>query len=412
MSRVKRTVCNPVFMVMGAILFCLMIMAFVTTGPAYADNWAGLSGAETLRELVSGASAEIKLKEGVVAIGEYYEDGTAKIEAWGETFARTWEVRGDDQVCYSSETETNCYTFEQNLDVPGEYRVRHIETGELIAFRVSGTDQRVMTRDTVPDDDGGLGAPSAQDIAAQLSNPNTTLGTMNTLFDYVAFDGDLPSASSQSAFRGTFQPSLPYPVSKTTNLFVRPAIPVIFSQDVPNMSGGFDSEGLDLGDISFDALLAKTLPSIGAVLGGGVVATLPTATEDALGLDQWLLGPEVIGAIVRKWGVLGLLVTHQWDVAGEDDFSTSITAGQYFYTFNLGNGWQFNGSPTFSYNHKANSDNAWTLPVAVGFAKTTLINGRPWKFGLQYWYYVKSPDVFGPDFQIRLSISPVVKLPW
>jgi len=404
MKRVKFIVCN--------IAFVLMVMIFVTTGSAYADNWVALSGAETLREFVSGASAEIQLRKGVVAIGEYYEDGTAKIEAWGETFPRTWEVRGDDQVCYSSTTETNCYTFEQNLDVPGEYRVRHVETGELISFRVSGTDQRVMTGDTVPDDDGGLGAPSAQDIAAQLSNPNSTLGTMNILFDYVAFEGDLPRASSQSALRGTFQPSLPYPLSKTTNLFVRPAIPVIFSQDVPNMSGGFDSEGIDLGDISFDAMLAKTLPSIGTILGGGVVATLPTATEDALGLDQWLMGPEVIGAMVRKWGVLGFLVTHQWDVAGEDDYSTSITGGQYFYAINLGNGWQFNGSPTFSYNHKASSDNAWTLPLAVGFSKTTIINGRPWKFSLQYWHYVKSPDDFGPDFQIRLSVSPVVKLPW
>jgi len=412
MSRVKRIVCNTAFIVMYVILFGLIVMTFVTTEPAYADNWADLSGAETLRKFVAGASAEIELRQGVVAIGEYYEDGTAKIEAWGETFPRTWEVRGDDQVCYSSATETNCYTFEQNLDVPGEYRVRHVETGELISFRVSGTDRRVMTGDTVPDDEGGLGAPSAQDIAAQLSNPNSTLGTMNILFDYVAFEGDLPSASSQSALRGTFQPSLPYPLSKTTNLFVRPAIPVIFSQDVPNMSGGFDSEGIDLGDISFDAMLAKTLPSIGAVLGGGVVATLPTATEDALGLDQWLLGPEVIGAIVRKWGVLGLLVTHQWDVAGEDDYSTSITGGQYFYAINLGNGWQFNGSPTFSYNHKADSDNAWTFPLAAGLSKTTIINGRPWKFSLQYWHYVESPDVFGPDYQIRMAISPVVKLPW
>jgi len=149
MRRVKRTACNTAFVVMGTILFGLIVMTFVTAGPAYADNWAdlsgaetlrkfvaGASGAETLRKFVAGASAEIELRQGVVAIGEYYEDGTAKIEAWGETFPRTWEVRGDDQVCYSSATETNCYTFEQNLDVPGEYRVRHVETGELISFSV------------------------------------------------------------------------------------------------------------------------------------------------------------------------------------------------------------------------------------------------------------------------------------
>ena len=61
--------------------------------------------------------------------------------------------------------------------------------------------------------------------------------------------------------------------------------------------------------------------------------------------------------------MLGVLISHQWDIAGEDDFDTSITGGQYFYTFNLNDGWQINGSPTFSYNHEASSGNEWTLPL-------------------------------------------------
>ncbi len=392
--------------------FSLFLVTVWVAQPVYADNWKSYAGAQTLREFVSDATAEIDLRPGVTAVGDYFADGTAKIEAWGETFERTWEIVGEDRVCYSSFTERNCYTYERNLDVPGEYRARNVETGKLTVFRITSTNPLVISRVTAPGSEGGLGSPSAQDIAAQLSDPNTSLGTMNMLFDYVAFDGDLPRADSQSALRGTFQPSLPYALSETTNLFVRPAIPVIFSQDVPNMGGGFDSEGIDLGDISFDALVAKTLPSIGTVLGGGIVGTLPTATEDALGLDQWLLGPEVIGALVRKWGVLGALVTHQWDVAGEDDFSTSITGGQFFYVFNMQDGWQINGSPVFSYNHKADSNNDLTLPVAIGVSKTTIINGRPWKFGLQYWHYVESPDLYGPDWQIRFNVSPVVALPW
>ncbi len=43
---------------------------------------------------------------------------------------------------------------------------------------------------------------------------------------------------------------------------------------------------------------------------------------------------------------------------------------------------------------------------------TAVIRGRPWKFSLQYWNYVVSPDVFGPNHQIRISVSPVVQLPW
>lgn len=389
-----------------ALIYCLFCV------PAYADNWEPFSGAETLHEFISGATAEIELRPNVTAVGHYNADGTARIEVWDEVFDRTWEVVGDDTVCYDSLTERNCFSYERDMDEPGRYRAHNTQTGELYIFQVVSTNPIIAIRETPPGSEGGPATPSAADIAAQLSDPNSNLGTMNFQFDYVAFDGDLPRASSQNAFRATFQPSLPYSLSPVTNLFVRPAVPVIFNQDVPDESGQFDSQGVELGDISFDALVARTLPTKGVVLGAGVVGTLPTATEDSLGRDQWLLGPEVIAAMVRKWGVIGALATHQWDVAGEDDFDTSITGGQYFYAFNLRNGWQINASPTFSYDHEADSDNNLTLPLGIGASKTTIINGRPWKFGLQFWHYIESPDAFGPDWQIRFSVSPVIKLPW
>jgi len=197
------------------------------------------------------------------------------------------------------------------------------------------------------------GSRSASEIAAELANPNTTLGSMNFNFDYVSYDGDLAGASDQNAVRMTFQPVLPYPLGKGVNLYVRPAVPVIFKQDIPTASG-FDDPGLNLGDIGFDAAVGKSF-SHGLVLVGGVVGTLPTATDDDLGKDQWALGPEVAAAIVRKWGVLGVLLSHQWDVAGDDDVDTNLTGGQYFYTFNLEDGWQISSSPTFSYDHEASS---------------------------------------------------------
>ena len=390
----------------------LLAISAAITQPLCADNWVAFGGAETLREFVSDARAEIQLRPGVTAIGDYYADGTAKIIAWDETFERTWDVVGDDRVCYTAVTETNCYTFEQNLDAPGQYRARHVETGELIEFQVSGTGQPVFSRDTEPDSGGGLGAPSAAELAAQLSNPNSNMGTLRTAFTYVSFGGDIPGAGKQSAFQAIFQPSLPYALNSTTNLFIRPAIPVIFSQDVPNPGGGFDSKGIDLGDISFDASVAKSFASTGTVFGGGIVGLMPTATDKSMGLDQWLLGPEMIGAVVRKWGVVGLLIFHQWDIAGSNDYDTSITGGQAFYVFNLKNGWQINGAPVFSYNHNASSGNKWKLPVGLGLSRTMIIKGRPWKFGGEFQYYVKTPDLFGPDWQFQFSVAPVVALPW
>lgn len=379
---------------------------------AFAENWQPLTGAERLQSLVSGAIVEIQLTDGVTAVGTYRADGTATIDAWNETFQRTWEVRGDDQVCYTTEERhSNCLTYEQNLDDPLQFRSRNVATGEVFVFRVVDEDSKQFARDITPGSNGGVAAPSASEVAAQLSDPNTNLGSMNFQIDYINFDGDLPGADRAVAQRVTFQPSLPYPLSDQSNLFVRPAVPIIISQDVPDSFGNFNSEGVDLGDISFDASYAQTLPG-GFVVLGGLAGTLPTATNDDLGLDQWLLGPEVALAMARPWGVLGVLVSHQWDIAGEDDYDTSITGGQYFYAFNLANGWQINGSPTFSYNHEARSDDKWTLPLAIGVSKTLILSGRPWKFGVQYWHFVKTPDTFGPDYQLRFSISPVVKLPW
>lgn len=387
------------------------LLALSVAGTVHAESWSQLTGADTLRGFVSDATVRIEVSPGDYAIGRYRSDGTASIEFWGETFDRTWSVRDDRQVCYSSLTETNCYTIEQDQDRPGTYRARNVETGESRVFHVEDAGPRVVTRDAPADSEGGLGAPSAADVAAKLSNPNAAMGTLNTLFDYVAYDGDLPRAGSQSAFRALFQPSLPYPLSPTTNLFVRPAVPVVLRQDVPDATGRFSSEGIALGDISADAFLGKSLAG-GLVLGAGIVATLPTATNDALGLDQWLLGPEVLVAKVAKWGAAGLLLTQQWDVAGEDDYDTNVTGGQYFYSINLGGGWQISGSPTFAYNHEASSGNAWTLPVAIGVSRTVILNGRPWKFQVQYWNFVKSPELFGPKHQLRVGISPVVALPW
>jgi hypothetical protein len=268
---------------------------------------------------------------------------------------------------------------------------------------------------------------SNDELAKELANPNTTLGTLNFNVDYVSYKGNLPGASSQDSWRLSFQPVLPYALNETTNLFVRPNIPVLIGQPVPVVNGAdvsptdglffpqdgdFRNTGTELGDISFDIAIGKTLPSK-TILVGGMVGTLDTATDASVGLGQTLLGPEIAIAQITNWGVIGLLVTHQWDIAGDDDFDTSITGGQYFYTYNLSNGWQIQGSPSFSYNHEARrGEEKWTLPIGGGITKTTRIGKTPWKFSLQYWHFVKQADSLGPDFQIRFSFGPVVPLPW
>lgn len=270
---------------------------------------------------------------------------------------------------------------------------------------------------------------SASEIASDLANPNTSLGTMNFNFDYINYRGDLLNAGSQNSVVMGFQPILPIPLSESVNLFVRPLIPIYFTQPTYG-ANGFENQGFNLGNISADIAVGKTFPSktIGII---GAFGSFRTATNDALKSNYTLLGPELMAAQITNWGVFGLMLNHAWSVnkldADPDSFtiladdlwataaggeSASITAGQYFYVVNLKNGWQIQSSPTFAYNHKAAKGSKLTLPIGTGATKVMVFGKTPVKFNLQYWYYVASPEAFGPQHQIRFTLSPVIQLPW
>jgi hypothetical protein len=208
-----------------------------------------------------------------------------------------------------------------------------------------------------------------------------------------------------------FQPSLPYALDEANRLFFRPAIPILFDSPFPT-PGGFDDEGLQLGDIGFDFAYGGSSDSLIYLLGA--VGTLPTATDDSVGKSQWSIGPEVMVGTIQKWGVAGLLLSHQWDIASTSSNATevNVTGGQYFYAYFLGGGWVLGAGPTFSYNHEATSGNRFTFPLGVGINRTIPLGGRNWKFNFEVWHFVESPDAFGPEWQFRFTVGPVVGLPW
>lgn len=265
---------------------------------------------------------------------------------------------------------------------------------------------------------------STEEIAKELANPNTTLASMAFPIDFTFYNGDIPDANKQFSTTIGFQPSLPIPLSSSVNLFVRPMIPVILTTPIVGATG-FEKRGIDLGNISADVAIGKTFPSKTIGIVGGF-AGLPTATDKTIRSKQVTVGPEVMVAQIFKWGVIGAMVNHAWGVGKDDndtadgDFSitennprrASVTAGQYFYVVNLKNAWQITGQPTWAYNHKAEKGNRFTFPVGTGVNKVTKIGKLPVKLSVQYWYYVASPEAFGPQHQIRVQIAPVIPLPW
>ncbi len=389
----------------------LMLGTLACPATLLAATWEPITGTERLRQLFDNTTVVRNLKDGVTATATYRPDGTGTLQAWGGRFERRWEIPDDETFCILFDRERHCYRLEQNTEQAGEFRAIDVETGEVYLFAVRHDDRELDLVGPSADDSGSATEPSADELALKLANPTAPVMTIGNNFDFITFDGDLDGASDETAFRYVFQTVFPFKFSANRTLFFRPAIPVLFNDPVPAGPGEFDSVGTDLGDTGFDLSYGGTEKS-GLLWAVGVAGTLPTATDDRVGKDLWGLGPEVILGYIQKWGVVGGVISHQWDVAGSGDGEIDLTSINYFYGFQLGGGWQFAAGPTATYDHTRESGDRWTIPLGVGISKTQVIGGRPWKFQLQYWNYVEAPDAFGAEHQVRLSINPVISAPW
>jgi len=403
----------------------LAVFLIAISSVSYADQWKSVTSTERLTEIYNNNHMEGKLTEHAKWRTEYCADGTGTQRAWGVTFGRTWKVKGENQVCITQEQDgiTNCYIFEQNVNNSNKYRAKNVATQDIWVFTLVDSKptsctkpkDSVKTKDTSADTSKikqKSGGPNAAAMAKKLANPSLAIGQMTSNFIITSFRGELPDSSAQDSFQYQFQPVLPFPLENGKSIMLRPAVQVMFDQPVFNASSNsYDEVGVELGDIPFDLIYGGTSKS-GLILSYGLAGTLPTATSDKIGKDQWLLGPEILVGQTFKWGLLGVLVNHQWDIAGDDAKNTSVTGGQYFYGINIGGGTYITSGPGFSYDHEATSGNKTTFPLGFGVSKTTTIGSRIWKFAVNYFYYVEQPEIFGPQHQLKFTITPVVELPW
>lgn len=371
-----------------------------------ADEWMPFTGAEKLRAFMSGTTVEQKLPNGEISRGEYRSDGTGTLHSWEASFPRTWAVKGNDQICITARGITQCYRLERNTADPALFRALDVTTGRLAEFRM--IDGRGIVKDSAKDvgDEGSTATASADEIAAQLANPNTPMASLNFKFQYRTFKGDLPNADDQDSTTLLFQPSLPFPLDNGDLILFRPAFPILFDQPVFNPASlDFDSE-FGLGDISFDLAYASTNKKTGLLLAAGIFSTLPTATKSELGKQRWALGPEFfIGKITKEY-VLGVFPNHQWDVAGSGEADINLTTMQLLGTYLPGGGWNVGTTPIMSYDHVIDE---WSIPLNLTFGKTVIIGGRPWKFAMEINYFVEQPDAFGPEWFIGFNVTPVVE---
>ncbi len=387
-------------MIVAVMFSCLVSGVFALQ--VNAADWTPVTGTDTLTKFMSGLKAERNLAGGKKATAEYNADGTGVLHSWGANISRTWKII-DNTVIITARGEALSYQVERNSEKSDLYRVRDIATGVVTEFTV--TESSAVVRNAAKATAaGGAAAPTMDEIAAELANPNTSLATINLRNQFRWFDGDLPHAGDQFGYTALLQPILPFPIKDGSKMIFRPAFPFIIEQPVYNEEKkDFDSED-GFGDIVFDLFYAA--PPKGSFLTGyGVVATLPTASSD-LGLKRYAMGPEVLLGYMASKHVGVLLPSHQWHVGGSGDADINMTSLQMVYVYLPGGGYNVGTTSLLAYDWESSQ---WTIPLNLTLGKTVTAMGRPWKLALEVNYYVEKADAFGAEWMVGFNLGPVVK---
>ncbi|MFZ3407879.1 hypothetical protein L2D52_09410 [Vibrio chagasii] len=245
---------------------------------------------------------------------------------------------------------------------------------------------------------------TAEQAAKELANPNTAYASLNLKLQYSGgYDG------GGDSFATVLQPTLPFPMENGDKIIFRPAISYVqndFNVNTPISSQHMDQSGVS--DISFDLAYAPKMEG-GTIAAFGVFASLPTGSSE-LTADQFAVGPEFMYGKVSADRVVGVFPSHLYGVSGNgadySDTRINKTSTQLFWVELLEGGWTVGSAPTLSYDW--NKEQA-EIPLNISVSKTTVFNGRPWKFGIEANYYIEKDEKTRPDFMLSFNVSPVVE---
>lgn len=101
-----------------------------------AGDWVDIKSAKELRSLYSN-----KTFKGNNWVGHYRADGTGTMSVDGaKPEARTWEIKGNDQVCVTATnvmgTKTRCYTYQQHAKNKSWIQSKLVDGGFSFGFTV------------------------------------------------------------------------------------------------------------------------------------------------------------------------------------------------------------------------------------------------------------------------------------
>jgi hypothetical protein len=246
--------------------------------------------------------------------------------------------------------------------------------------------------DAPPDADG------SQDARAQANNPLANFTAFN-VHDY--YIGDL-TESDEDANQVWFRYARPFSLGDTRWL-MRASLPV---NTYP--TGANASHETGLGDFNaFAAWLIDTgVKSMS--FGFGPQVTLPTATESALGSEQWSAG--IVNTMFYfgwKTFQVGYLLSWQASFAGDEDRAdVNLGAFQPFLFYQLGEGWYLRSTGVMAYNF---DNDTYSVPIGLGLGKVIPTPKVVFNVFVEPQYSVADEGGGWPEWQIFIGLNSQFK---
>ena len=240
--------------------------------------------------------------------------------------------------------------------------------------------------------------------AAEKSAEELAKASQNPIADMISlpFQNDLnfnygPQSSLQNILN--IQPVIPFHLSSDWNLITRTIMPLI-SQ--PAFGPGQDSQ-FGLGDTQLSMFLSPAKAKE-FIWGVGMIAQIPTHTDNRLGSTLWGLGPSAVALRIDGPWVYGALVNNIWSLGGTGSKGYNNFLLQPFLNYNFGKtGTYLTTSPIVTANWKTGD---WIVPLGGGIGQIFKVFGKqPVNTSLQAYYNVAHPDNLGPEWQIRFQVQ-------
>ena len=237
------------------------------------------------------------------------------------------------------------------------------------------------------------GFAARADDAAQANNPLANLTAFNVQNYYIPSLSGTDETANNLFFR--YAKPIPSPIGPW---LVRATLPV---SRVPT---GTNTSKSGLGDSNVFAtyLIETSNPAVS--LGVGPIVGIPTATDNALGTDQWSLGGAVVFFDARskvvQWGGL---VTYQHKVGGSNRVADINTlAVQPFGFVQLGKGYYLRAAPIAVFNLESGD---FHIPIGIGVGKVVKLGNTVLNLFFEPQFTVANSGPAQPLVQIYAGVN-------